>query len=152
MVYKKITEFLNFITSAGGHAPTSRFLKYSIWGTAFTALDFIFLIILKEFLGIFYLVSITMSFLITTILNYIAIRKWGFHETQQGFTKGLFYYLWINLISLVILSVLVFEMVEMLLLNYLTARFFAGILVGILNFALNSKFAFNLNIMTSSAH
>lgn len=147
MVYKKIIEFLNFITSAGGHAPTSRFLKYSIWGTSFTILDFIFLIILKEFFGFLYLTSMVISFVATTFLNYVAIRKWGFHETTQEFRKGLLYYVAINLISLAILSLLVLEMVEDFSVNYLTARFLAGIFVGLLNFALNSKFAFNLNIL-----
>ncbi|MBI4116177.1 GtrA family protein [Candidatus Pacearchaeota archaeon] len=147
MVYKKIIEFLNFITSAGGHAPTSRFLRYSVWGTAFTVLDFIILIILKEFFGLLYLTSITISFIMTTFLNYVAIRKWGFHETQRKFARGFVYYFGINLISLVMLSLLVFWMVENLSLNYLVARFFAGILVGLLNFALNSKFAFNLEIV-----
>ncbi len=147
MAYKKIIEFLNFITFAGGHAPTSRFLRYSIWGTSFTVLDFIFIIILKEFAGLLYFQSIIASFTLTTFLNYIAIRKWGFHETQQKFSRGLVNYFGINAISLAVLLVLVLEMVESLSLNYLVARFIAGIVVGLLNFALNAKLTFKLNIL-----
>jgi len=147
-MYKRVINFLELITTFGGHhsEAKSRFLRYSIVGCSTTVLDFLFLFILVEYTQTYYLLAASFSFVLSGLLAYQINRSWGFKKTNSKLFKGGFSYLSINALGLILVILLMALFVEILSLNYLVARTFSGILIGMQSFILNTKVTFKMNV------
>ncbi len=127
-------------------AQVKRFAKYTAVGTTSFSFDLILLYLMTEFLGVHYLFSATFAFILANTLNYALNRYWGFRQTKQKVIKGYVYLMIINTLSLVLIITFMAMLVEIFLFNYLIARILVGILIGLLNFTLNSKITFQTPI------
>ena len=64
-------------------------IKFGIVGGIAFLIDYSLLYILTEFLGIYYLYSSIISFIVSLIFNYIASIKWVFDVSQKQTLKDL---------------------------------------------------------------
>ncbi len=149
MILSILGNSINKLTSLNGRAPPqlTRFFRYTSVGTFSFSLDLILLYLITEFLGVHYLVSATLAFILANTLNYLINRSWGFKQTKQKFIKGYVYLMTINVSSLILIIAFMAVFVELLSINYMISRILVGIIIGIYNFALNSKITFKTSIL-----
>ena len=60
----------------------NNFIKYGIVGGFSFLVDILLLYFLVEFLNIYYLISVTLSLIVATLLNYYLNKKWSFNNTK----------------------------------------------------------------------
>jgi putative flippase GtrA len=81
------------------------------------------------FLGIWYLVSATCSFCCGTVVSYGLNRHFTFHDTNRYYFAQLSTFAVVSLSCLVVNVALIWLFVEIFLLNYLTAKIIATVIV-----------------------
>lgn len=111
-------------------------IKFGIVGVLAAVIDFGLLAILTEFLGIHYLVSAAISFIVATIFNYIASMKFVFESRYEKERKHqeLFIFVILSLVGLGLNQVLMWFFVEITVLHYIIAKVLATVLVMAWNF------------------
>lgn len=111
-------------------------IKFGIVGVLAAIIDFGLLAILTEFLGIYYLLSAAISFIVATIFNYIASMKYVFDSRYEKGQKHqeLFIFVILSLIGLGLNQVFMWFFVEITVLHYIIAKVLATILVMAWNF------------------
>ncbi|PIN89904.1 hypothetical protein COU60_02305 [Candidatus Pacearchaeota archaeon CG10_big_fil_rev_8_21_14_0_10_34_76] len=123
-----------------------RFVQYTAIGTTTFSFDLSLLYVLTEFFGVYYLLSAILSFILANSINYTINRSWGFKKTKQTLVRGYIYLMIINTASLFLIVTLMAGLVELFSFDYLIARITVGILVGGLDFIMNSKITFKTPI------
>ena len=118
------------------------FVKYSIVGGIAAVVDFSILFILTDFLNVYYLISATISFIISALTNYFLNRKWTFRSNDKK-RKQLPVFFTITSIGLVLNNSIMFFLVERLFLWYIWAKVIATAVVLIWNFLGNKYLTFN---------
>ena len=63
------------------------FFRYCLVGVLATIVDFFFLYTLTEYLGIWYLYSGVISFVLAALTNYFLNRKWTFNSQDPRFIR-----------------------------------------------------------------
>lgn len=128
-------------------APLRRFLRYTLPGSTSTIVDFAILIFLTEVLNLHYLVSGAIAFTISTSFNYQINHFWGFKRTRREFKEGYIYFFIFGVAGLVLTIGILAFFVEVLVVNYVLARFIAALFVGIWNYVMNIKFTFQSTLL-----
>ncbi len=118
------------------HKLINQIIKFGLVGVIATIIDFLILTILTEFLGIYYLLSAAISFIVATIFNYIASMKYVFDSRYEKGQKHqeLFIFVILSLIGLGLNQVFMWFFVEITVLHYIIAKVLATILVMAWNF------------------
>lgn len=118
------------------HKLINQIIKFGLVGVIATIIDFLILTILTEFLGIYYLLSAAISFIVATIFNYIASMKYVFDSRYEKGQKHqeLFIFVILSLIGLGLNQVFMWFFVEITVLHYIIAKVLAIILVMAWNF------------------
>jgi putative flippase GtrA len=131
------------------------FVKYCIVGGTAAVVDFGILFILTElFLGVeYYLVSATISFVLSALTNYALNRRWTFRSTGKK-RKQIPIFFTVATMGLFINNFIMFVGMEKFLLKdlqygYLLAKIFATGLVLIWNFLGNRYITFNDKIKST---
>lgn len=116
-------------------------LRFCGVGICAAVIDYAILIFLTEKYGMYYLLSATIAFLISTVFNYFATTKLVFPH-REGISRleefGVF--LILSVIGLIINNVGMLNMVESLGVSYILAKFFTTIVVAIWNFVAKKFF------------
>lgn len=114
----------------------NQLLKFGIVGIIATVIDFLLLTILTEFFGIYYLVSAGISFIVSTIFNYLASMKFVFvsryNKTHRRQEMLIFFIL--SIIGLLLNQVFMWFFVELVMMHYIVGKVFATVLVMAWNF------------------
>lgn len=136
------------IINLKGHAapPVKRLMRYTLSGGTSTLLDFILLWIFTDILGLYYLLSGALSFIISISFNYNINHFWGFRETRREFSQGYSMFFIFGVIGLVLTLALLAFFVEIINLHYIIARALAAIFVGLWNYVMNIKFTFKSTV------
>lgn len=118
-------------------------IRYILWGATAAMIDLFFLSFFTEFLGLYYLVSQTLSFCIAFVYAYLFQKYITFrNNSKQHLTqwaKFLIFqliWLWINLI-------LLHRVVQYLWWHYIVGSIFAKGVVFFRNFSMNKWFNFS---------
>jgi len=113
-----------------------QFIKFGVVGIIASIIDFGLLAIFTEFLGIHYLVSAAISFIVATIFNYVASMKFVFESRYEKERKHqeLFIFVILSLVGLGLNQVLMWFFVEITVLHYIIAKVLATVLVMAWNF------------------
>jgi putative flippase GtrA len=143
---RKTLRLFDQATSLGGKAPATvtRFLRYAVSSSSTVFLDLLILAFLTEFLNVFYLLSVVVSFTTSNTVNYIINRKWGFRETKTNVARGYFLFLFFGTVGLGITVLLMWLFVSKMGANYLIARIVVAMIEGTIGFILNSIFTFKI--------
>ncbi|SFH94191.1 GtrA family protein [Pisciglobus halotolerans] len=113
----------------------SQIIKFLfVGGTAFI-IDYSLLYILTEFIGFNYIISAAISFIISTIYNYIASMYWVFvSKYTSNRQKELKIFILLSISGLIINQILLAILVEQFYIHYMISKIVVTIIVMIWNF------------------
>lgn len=105
-----------------------------IGGTAFV-IDYALLYILTEYFDIYYLISSTISFIVSLIFNYIASIKWVFETKEEDSqTKKFTIFITLSIIGLGINQLIMWTLSDLLTIYYMISKIVATAVVMCWNF------------------
>jgi len=128
------------------HTDLKRFMKFSVSGFFNMLFDIAILVILTEIVGLYYLISVIISFSTANISHFMINKNWGFKESEIHFNRGLLKFLSFGLLGIVLTTSSMWLLTSFLGIYYITSRVIVGIFVGTLSFILNSIFTFKIPI------
>lgn len=123
-----------------------RFVKTSSIGAATFVLDLVLLYALVEYVGVDYRVATAVAFLLCVTLNYALARTLVFATSERSYSSGYGMYVALALLSMAIITTLVWLLVEYMLLPYLYARVLVAGLVGIFNYVMGVTVIFKVKV------
>jgi len=106
-----------------------RFFKYCLAGTFSAIIDLSILWFLTEKVGLFYLVSATIGFIIGTTIFYTISRKWTFKGTKTKIARSYVTLMLVAGTGLVLTIILLAFFVQVLEINYMISRIIAAFIV-----------------------
>lgn len=116
-------------------------LAFGVVGIAATFIDYFLMILCTEVFHIFYLLSSTISFLVSLVFNYIFSMKFVFHGRDDLSRKKEFLIFFIlSILGLLINQAVLWIMVEFFHLFYAIGKIFATAVVMIWNFITRKLF------------
>lgn len=119
----------------------AQFMKFGVVGVLAFALDYGLLAFFTEILGIDYLLSATLSYIISTVFNYLASMRFVFrHRENMSRTREFVLFFIGSLIGLGINDGCMWLGVELLGVHYLITKLFATFVVAIWNFVTRKIF------------
>jgi putative flippase GtrA len=113
-----------------------QFFRYIfVGGTAFV-IDFGLLYVFTTYLGIYYLISAVLSFLISVLVNYVMSTKWVFNQDKINNKLVEFnLFILISTIGLVFTEIILYLLTDMCGIYYMISKIIASILVLFWNFS-----------------
>lgn len=118
------------------------FWLYSVGGAMAFVVDFGLLFVLTEYVGLWYLVSTTISVIVAIVVNYSWQRKVTFKSIGKGVVNQFSKFVVISLVAIGLNIVLMYLLVDRAGLWYLLAKIFVTIIVWFWNFLGNKHFTF----------
>lgn len=110
-------------------------IKFVIVGGIATVIDFIFLYIFKEFVGLHELVANTLSFTISVTYNYIASVKWVFDVNKEKDSKKQFIiFIIFSVLGLLLSNFIMWISIDKFGIHYLIGKVIATGIVMVFNF------------------
>lgn len=107
-----------------------QFFRYGIVATMAFFVDFGFLYFFTQYWHINYLVSATLSFLISLVLNYFLSIKWAFSkQSNYSYTTELLLFLIIGIVGLLFNDLIIWFSTEKLGVFYLISKLIATVIV-----------------------
>jgi putative flippase GtrA len=125
----------------------TKFIKFAITSGIATLADIFVLWFLTSIIGVFYLISATIAFILGSSLNYSINYIWTFKGTKTNKIKGLISFILIGAGGLVLTILLMAFFVEILNIHYLIARILSAFFVLIWNYTLNSIITFRQQVL-----
>lgn len=107
------------------------------------SLDYILLIILVQVIGYYYLTASVITFLIAHSAEYYYNRSRVF-KIKKIKVFRYFKFIFIEVLSIMILILIMKTLVEIVGINYLVARLISAIVIGIFGFVMNYIFTFEM--------
>lgn len=118
----------------------NQLLKFGIVGFIAFLIDYAILFILTDFVGINYLISSAISFVVSLIFNYIASIKFVFEVGHEQTSKDMFTFVFLSVIGLIINEIIMYIGVDILNINYLVVKIGATAIVMVYNFVTRKIF------------
>lgn len=110
--------------------------KFGLVGVVATVLDFLFLFLFTDVFGMYYLLSAAVSFVLSTLFNYVASMRFVFNSkfSKDEKTKELLLFTILSVIGLLLNQFLMWFFVEKIALYYMLAKIVATFFVMAWNF------------------
>ena len=108
--------------------------RFAVVGATAFVIDYVLLYVFTEFCGINYLISSTLSFIISLIYNYILSVKWVFDVGHKQTAKDIFIFCFLSTLGLGINELIMYIGVEKFDISYLIVKLFATAVVMVFNF------------------
>ena len=123
---------------------TKQFIKFSVIGSTSAAIHFTILLVATEGLGIWYLISNGIGFMVSAIYNFAGNKLWTFRNRERGtvILHQALKFSVVLLTGLTINSAIIFGITEWFGLDYRISWFFAALLVAGWNFGFNRLWTF----------
>lgn len=119
----------------------STVLKFGIVGVMAFVIDYGFMIFLTEVFGVPYLISTTVSFIVSVIFNYFASMRFVFKRKDDMSRKREFIiFVVLSVIGLVINDVFMWLMVDFLYIDYRISKIVVTFIVAVWNFVTRKIF------------
>ena len=144
--YYKIHRF------AGSHFPRiynitfthRRAVKYIVSGGTAASVNFALLYFFTDTLGIWYLISAVLSFVVAFVVSFCFQKFWTFGDrSTEGMHSQAAVYLIVALVNLGINTALIYIFVEFVGIHYLVAQIMAGVIIACESFFVYRKFVFH---------
>ncbi len=108
--------------------------RFLLVGAFTLVLDYAFLLALTELLGVYYIVSATLSFLIAVIVNYCLCQYWVFNDAKSMNGARFMLFVGSSVVALALNAGIIRISVEWLQLNYLYGKILSTIMVTLWNY------------------
>ena len=110
--------------------------KFGVVGVLATVLDFLFLYLFTDVFGIYYLLSAAVSFVLSTLFNYVASMRFVFSSkfNKDEKSKEVLLFVILSVIGLLLNQFLMWLFVEKIALYYMLAKIVATFFVMAWNF------------------
>lgn len=119
----------------------AQFMKFGIVGVIAFVIDYGFMIFLTEVFGVPYLISTTVSFIVSVIFNYFASMRFVFKRKDDMSRKREFIiFVVLSVIGLVINDVFMWLMVDFLYIDYRISKIVVTFIVAVWNFVTRKIF------------
>lgn len=110
-------------------------IKFGLVGILATLIDFLILYLSTDLLGVNYLVSAAIGFIVSTIFNYVASMKYVFKSKyEDNKNKELLIFIGLSIIGLGINELLLMVLVENIGVHYMFGKLLATVVVMLFNF------------------
>ena len=117
-------------------------IKFGIVGVSNILVDVLVYWLLTRFGHLYYILAATVSFLAANIWSYFWNRRWTFHDDNRAIVRQYLKFLAANIVAILLNLGVLFVLVDFLRLDDIIAKITASIVVGLINFTLNKKWAF----------
>lgn len=122
-----------------------KIFKFLIAGGIATAVDLLLLFFFTDILGIWYLLSATISYSLAFIVSFGLQKFWTFRDlSTDKIKKQFFYYLLMTFITLFLNLFFLYILVEFFKVYYLLARFIIGLFLALNRFLINNFLIFKI--------
>lgn len=118
-------------------------IRYTIVGGLAFAIDFGLLFILTEYIGLFYVLSATLSFIAGLLVNYFISTSWIFKSVIKNKQIEFTLFALIGVIGLGLNDLLIWIFTEKFHLYYMFSKLVTAVLVYLWNFFGRKYFLFN---------
>lgn len=115
-------------------------LKFGVVGGGAFLIDYSVLYLLTEFVGIHYLISSVISFIVSLIFNYILSIYWVFDVTKKQTSREVFVFVILSVIGLLINQVVMYVGSDLLHIYYMLTKLVATFIVMVWNFVTRKIF------------
>lgn len=114
----------------------TQLLKFGVVGVMAIIIDFFFLFLFTDVFGMYYLLSAAISFVLSTLFNYVASMRFVFNSkfSKDEKSKELILFVILSVSGLVLNQVLLWFFVEKIALYYMAAKIVATFFVMTWNF------------------
>ena len=118
-----------------------QFMKFGVVGIIAFAIDYGLMVLLTEAFGINYLISATVSFIVSVVFNYLASMRYVFtHKEGLSRRREFVIFVVLSVIGLAINDALMFLGTSFLGISYLITKIAATAVVMVYNFVTRKKF------------
>ena len=119
----------------------AQFMKFGIVGVIAFVIDYGFMVLLTEVFGVPYLISTTVSFIISVIFNYFASMRFVFkRKDDMSRRREFIIFVVLSVIGLVINDVFMWSMVDFLFIDYRISKIVVTFIVAVWNFVTRKIF------------
>lgn len=119
----------------------AQFMKFGIVGVLAFLIDYGLMVALTEFFGVPYLISNTVSFIVSVIFNYLASMRYVFERRDDLSRRREFIiFVVLSIIGLILNDALMWLCVSIWFIDYRIAKFIVTFLVAIWNFVTRKIF------------
>ena len=115
-------------------------LKFGVVGGGAFLIDYSVLYLLTEFVGIHYLISSVISFIVSLIFNYILSIYWVFDVTKKQTSREVFVFVILSVIGLLINQVVMYVGSDLLHIYYMLTKLVSTFIVMVWNFVTRKIF------------
>lgn len=114
----------------------TQLLKFGVVGVIATIIDFFFLFLFTDVFGMYYLLSAAISFVLSTLFNYVASMRFVFNSkfSKDEKSKELILFVILSVSGLLLNQFLLWFFVEKIALYYMAAKIVATFFVMMWNF------------------
>lgn len=119
----------------------AQFMKFGIVGVIAFVIDYGFMVLLTEVFEVPYLISTTVSFIISVIFNYFASMRFVFkRKDDMSRRREFIIFVVLSVIGLVINDVFMWLMVDFLFIDYRISKIVVTFIVAVWNFVTRKIF------------
>lgn len=119
----------------------AQFMKFGIVGVLAFLIDYGLMVALTEFFGVPYLISNTISFIVSVVFNYLASMRYVFERRDDlSRHREFIIFVILSIIGLILNDLLMWVCVGLLFIDYRIAKFIVTFLVAIWNFVTRKIF------------
>ncbi len=119
----------------------AQFMKFGVVGVIAFVIDYGFMILLTEVFGVPYLISTTVSFIISVVFNYFASMRFVFkRKDDMSRRREFIIFVILSVIGLVINDVFMWLMVDFLFIDYRISKIVVTFIVAVWNFVTRKIF------------
>lgn len=116
-------------------------MKFGIVGVLAFLIDYGLMVALTEFFGVPYLISNTISFIVSVVFNYLASMRYVFERRDDlSRHREFIIFVILSIIGLILNDLLMWVCVGLLFIDYRIAKFIVTFLVAIWNFVTRKIF------------
>lgn len=119
----------------------AQFMKFGIVGVIAFVIDYGFMVLLTEVFSVPYLISTTVSFIISVIFNYFASMRFVFkRKDDMSRRREFIIFVVLSIIGLIINDVFMWLMVDFLYIDYRLSKIVVTFIVAVWNFVTRKIF------------
>lgn len=114
-------------------------IKFGIVGGLAFLIDYLILFLLTDVVGIYYLISSIISFIVSVVFNYILSIIWVFDVNKKQTVKEFLIFIILSAIGLLINLVIMYLLVDIANIYYMFAKIVSTAVVMVYNFITRKK-------------
>lgn len=119
----------------------AQFMKFGIVGVIAFVIDYGFMVLLTEVFNVSYLISTTVSFIISVVFNYFASMRFVFkRKDDMSRRREFIIFIVLSVIGLAINDVFMWLMVDFLYIDYRISKIVVTFIVAVWNFVTRKIF------------